>query len=395
MYNIKTYNKIAKCGLDVFPGNQYSCGEELENPIGAIVRSASLHDVEFPKSLKAIARAGAGTNNIPVDRCAGEGIVVFNTPGANANAVKELVIAGVLMSSRRVIPAIEWAKTLKGNGAEVGKMVEKGKSAFAGPEITGKSLGVIGLGAIGVLVANAASHLGMKVYGYDPYLSVKSAWSLTHNAIHAMDLKEIYENCDYITVHVPLTPETKGFINHDTIAAMKDGVRILNFARADLVDSESILAALDSGKVAAYVTDFPTDEVIGAEGVIAIPHLGASTPESEDNCATMAAYELIDYIENGNISNSVNMPDISMPKSGDARICVMHKNVPNILNSITGVVAKDNINIENMMNKSKKDYAYTMLDIIGGNDDKIAKITADIEAMNDVISVRVVGNIAK
>ena len=325
------------------------------------MRSAALHDMEFPKSLLAIARAGAGTNNIPIDRCSENGIVVFNTPGANANAVKELVIAGLLLSSRRVIPAIEWAKTLKGNGAEVGKMVEKGKSAFTGPEIRGKKIGVIGLGAIGVLVANAANHLGMEVYGYDPYLSVNAAWNLTHNALHSYDINEIFEKCDYITLHIPLTPETKGIINRESIEKMKDGVRILNFARADLVDSKDLLQALDSGKVATYVTDFPTDDIIGENGVVAIPHLGASTPESEDNCATMAAKELIDYIENGNITNSVNMPNISMPKSGKVRFCVIHKNVPTMLSKITAII--DNTNIENMLNKSKGEYAYTIFDI--------------------------------
>lgn len=387
MHNIKTYNKISAYGLDEFDKSKYAVGEDLADPVGAIVRSAALHDVEFPSSLLAIARAGAGTNNIPIARCSEEGIVVFNTPGANANAVKELVIAGLLLASRRVIPAIEWAKTLKGNGADVGKMVEKGKSAFAGPEISGKKLGIIGLGAIGVLVANAANHLGMKVYGYDPYLSVNSAWNLSHNVTRAYDIKEIYETCDYISIHVPLTPDTKGFINSDAIAAMKDGVRILNFARGELVDSASILGALDSGKVSAYVTDFPNDDVIGAEGVIAIPHLGASTPESEDNCAKMAAQELIDYIENGNILNSVNLPGISMPRSGDVRICVIHKNVPNILSKITGIISADNVNIENMLNKSKGDYAYTMIDI---NSSDVEKLANDIKNVEEVIRVRVI-----
>jgi len=390
MLNIKTYNKISPIGLDEFDKTAYTCGDDVEQPVGAIVRSAALHDVEFPKSLLAIARAGAGTNNIPVDRCANEGIVVFNTPGANANAVKELVIAGLLIGSRRVIPAINWALTLKGKGDEVGKMVEKGKGAFVGPEIKGKSIGVIGLGAIGVLVANAANSLGMKVYGYDPYLSVNSAWNLTHNAIHAMDLKDIYEKCDYITVHVPLTPETKGFINSESIAMMKDGVRILNFARGDLVDSADMLAALDGGKVAAYVTDFPSDELIGADGVVCIPHLGASTPESEDNCAKMAAEELIDYIENGNITNSVNMPNISMPKSGDARICVIHKNVPAVINKISGVISEANINISNMLNKSRKDFAYTMLDMDEKDSGKIEAIRKAIDEMPEVIRVRVI-----
>ncbi len=390
MYNIKTYNKISAIGLDEFDKTAYTCGDEVADPVGAIVRSAALHDTEFPKSLLAIARAGAGTNNIPVDRCAEEGIVVFNTPGANANAVKELVIAGLLICSRRVIPAIKWAETLKGNGSEVGKMVEKGKGAFVGPEIKGKSLGVIGLGAIGVQVANAANHLGMKVYGYDPYLSVDAAWNLTHNAIHSIDLNEIFEKCDYITLHVPLTPDTKGLINNETIAKCKDGVRILNFARGDLVNSTDLLAALDAGKVAAYVTDFPSDDVIGADGVIAIPHLGASTPESEDNCAMMAAHELIDYIENGNIVNSVNMPNISMPRAGAERICVIHKNVPAVINKITGVVSESNINIQNMLNKSKKEFAYTMLDLDETDIAKVDAIADAIATMDEVVRVRVI-----
>ncbi len=390
MYNIKTYNKISASGLDKFDKTLYTCGDNVEEPVGAIVRSAALHDVEFPKSLLAIARAGAGTNNIPVDRCAGEGIVVFNTPGANANAVKELVIAGLLLSSRRIIPAIKWAETLKGNGDEVGKMVEKGKGAFVGPEIKGKSIGVIGLGAIGVLVANAANSLGMKVYGYDPFLSVNSAWNLTHNAIHAIELNEIYEKCDYITVHVPLTPDTKGFINKETIAKMKDGVRILNFARGDLVNSADILSALDEGKVSTYVTDFPSDDIIGADGVICIPHLGASTPESEDNCAKMAAEELIDYIENGNITNSVNMPNVSMPISNDTRICIIHNDVPAVINKISGIISGANINISHMLNKSKKDMAYTMLDIDENDSVKVAALAETIMQMSEVIRVRVI-----
>ena len=386
MYKIKTYNKISKAGLQEFD-DKYTVGDEVEKPDGAIVRSASLHDTEFPAELKAIARAGAGTNNIPIDRCSEQGIVVFNTPGANANAVKELVIAGLLISSRRVIPGIEWAKTLKGNGEEVGKMVEKGKGAFGGPEIKGKSLGVIGLGAIGVMVANAANALGMKVYGYDPYLSVKSAWNLTHNAIHIDDINEIFEKCDYITIHVPLTDSTRNLVNAASIAKMKDGVRILNFARGGLVDNDALKTALESGKVAAYVTDFPSDDLLGANGVIAIPHLGASTPESEDNCAGMAARELIDYIENGNIINSVNLPEITMPRSGENRVCVIHKNIPNMLTAITGIFANDNVNIENLLNKSRGDYAYTLLDI--GKAD-VSAVAEEIQAIEGVIRVRVI-----
>lgn len=386
MYKIKTYNKISKSGLANFD-DKYTVGDEVENADGAIVRSAALHDVEFPATLQAIARAGAGTNNIPIDRCSEQGIVVFNTPGANANAVKELVIAGLFVASRRVISGIEWAKTLKGNGDEVAKMVEKGKGAFAGPEIKGKKLGVIGLGAIGVMVANAANSLGMKVYGYDPYLSVKSAWNLNHNAVYISDINEIYAECDYITIHVPLTDSTKNLINKDTIAKMKDGVRILNFSRAALVNSTDIKAALESGKVASYVTDFPTDDVLDVEGIIAIPHLGASTPESEENCATMAAKELIDYIENGNIVNSVNLPEITMPRSGKYRVCVIHKNIPNMLTKITGIIADDNINIENLLNKSRGDYAYTMLDI---DEADTAQLETEIKAIEGVIRVRII-----
>ena len=386
MFKIKTYNKISKSGLEVFD-DKYTIGDEVENADGAIVRSAALHDTEFPETLKAIARAGAGTNNIPIDRCSEQGIVVFNTPGANANAVKELVIAGLFISSRRVISGIEWAKTLKGNGAEVGKMVEKGKGAFAGPEIKGKSLGDIGLGAIGVMVANAANHLGMTVYGYDPYLSVKSAWNLNHNAVYINDINEIFAKCDYITIHVPLTDSTKNLVNADTITKMKDGVRILNFSRAGLVNSDAIKSALESGKVASYVTDFPTDEILDTDGVIAIPHLGASTPESEENCATMAAKELIDYIENGNIVNSVNLPEVTMPRSGENRVCVIHKNIPNMITKITGLISDDGINIENLLNKSRGDYAYTMLDIDGAD---VVSLEQEINAIEGVIKVRII-----
>lgn len=388
MFKIKTFNKISPSGLEKFDKEKYVYGDEIENPDAALVRSASLHEMEFPENLKAIARAGAGTNNIPIDRCSEAGIVVFNTPGANANAVKELVIAGLLLSSRKIVSGIEWTKTLKGQGENVPKLVEKGKSAFAGPEIAGKSIGVIGLGAIGVLVANAADDLGMTVYGYDPYISVASAWNLNKNAIHVLDIKEIFANCDYITVHVPLNDNTRDLINKESIALMKDGVRILNFSRAELVNTADILEALDNGKVASYVTDFPTDEIIGAEGVIAIPHLGASTPESEDNCATMAVNQLIDYLENGNITNSVNLPDASMPRyENTTRICVIHRNVPNIISQITSVVSKQNINIENMLNKSKKDYAYSMLDISGEATDAIVN---EIKSVSGIIKVRVI-----
>lgn len=385
MYKIKTLNKISPFGLEVFDSN-YKCADDFEDPDAVIVRSASMHELELPASLKAIARAGAGTNNIPIDRCSEQGIVVFNTPGANANAVKELVIAGLLLSSRKVVPAIEWSRTLKGEGEQVGKLVEKGKSAFAGPEITGKTLGVIGLGAIGILVANAAKSLGMTVYGYDPFLSVDAAWKLSSNTKHASSLKEIYENCDYITVHVPLNNETKHMINSESIKLMKNGVRILNFARGELVCSEDIIEAVNSGKVASYVTDFPSDEVIGIDNIITIPHLGASTPESEDNCAKMAAMELVDFLENGNIKNSVNLPNAQMPRGGDTRITVIHKNIPNMLTQISSVLSQGGTNIENMLNQSKKDMAYTIIDISG----KIsAEVEENIKAIDGVIKVNI------
>ena len=379
MYNIKTLNKISPAGLDEFDKTKYCYGDEMDAPDAIMVRSASMHEMDMPQSLKAIARAGAGVNNIPLDKCSEQGIVVFNTPGANANAVKELVLAGLLISSRKVVAGIDWAKTLKGNGDEVGKMVEKGKSAFAGPEIAGKTLGVIGLGAIGILVANAALALGMKVYGYDPYLSVDAAWSLDRSVVHATSLKEIYANCDYISIHVPLNNETKEMVCAESIATMKDGVRILNYSRAALVSSPDIIKALESGKVAAYVTDFPSDEVIGVDGVIAIPHLGASTPESEDNCAYMAANEIIGFLENGSIKNSVNMPNVELGKVTGGRICVIHKNVPNLITSITGNVSAANINIENMVNKSRGDYAYTVIDTVDKNLDAVVAKISEIE----------------
>ena len=387
MYNIFTLNKIAKCGTKKFDSN-YSITDTMDGADAVMVRSASMHETELPKTLKAIARAGAGVNNIPVDKCSELGIVVFNTPGANANAVKELVLAGLLMSSRKVLPAIEWAKTLKGNGAEVGKMVEKGKGAFAGPEIMGKTLGVIGLGAIGVLVANAAHSLGMKVLGYDPYVSVVNAWGLHSHVAHTKSLDEIYAKSDYITVHVPLIADTKGMINKESLEKCKNGVRVLNFSRDALINDDDMIAALESGKVSCYVSDFPTDAVIGVENVIAIPHLGASSPESEDNCAIMAADELIDFLENGNIKNSVNLPNVSMPKSGDVRVCIVHKNIPAVLTQISGAISNGkNNNIENMASSAKKDYAYTLLDITGSVTD--SAIDA-IKGIDGIISVRTI-----
>lgn len=386
MYKILTLNKISENGLKKFP-ETYTYSSEEANPDAILVRSASMHEMEFDANTKAIARAGAGVNNIPLDRCSEKGIVVFNTPGANANAVKELVLCAMLMSSRKIVSALDWVKTLKGNGAEVSKMVEKGKSAFAGPEIKGKKLGVIGLGAIGVLVANAADALGMEVYGYDPYLSVDAAWSLSRTIHHAASQDEIFKNCDYITLHVPLTPDTKEVICKKNIDMMKDNVRIMNFARGDLVKNEDLLEALNNSKVAAYATDFASDELIGAPGVIIMPHLGASTPESEDNCAVMAVAEIRDFLENGNITHSVNMPDVAVPRTGRTRITIIHKNVPNVISKITTTVADENINIDNMVNKSRGEYAYTMLDTdIDVSEEAIAAITQ----LEETVKVRVI-----
>lgn len=385
MFNIKTLNKISSVGLDKFDKTKYTCGDDIENPDGIMVRSASMHDMEMPKSLLAIARAGAGVNNIPVEECVEKGIVVFNTPGANANAVKELVICGLLLSSRKITRAIDWCKTIKDEGDNVGKTVEKGKSAFAGPEIKGKTLGVIGLGAIGRLVAEAAVDLGMKVIGYDPFLpedaELKPGITVNNN------LDEIFPVADYITLHVPLTPETKGLVCADTIARMKDTVRILNFARGDLAVSADIVDALENGKMAAYVTDFPSAEVIGVDGVIAIPHLGASTPESEENCASMGASQLIDFLENGNIKNSVNMPAVSMARTGVARITVIHINQPNMIAKITDTISRDGINIASFEDKNRGKWAYSIID----TDTEVSKqAIEDITAIDGVIRVRVI-----
>ena len=387
MYQIQTLNKISPVGLEVFDRALYSWGDEMSAPDAIMVRSASMHDLDLPDSVLAIARAGAGVNNIPLDKCAQAGICVFNTPGANASAVKELVLLGLLISSRRVVPALNWTQTLKGKGDEVSKLVEKGKSNFVGPEITGKKLGVIGLGAIGVLVANAAAALGMKVYGYDPYLSVDAAWGLSTATVHAKSLKEIYENCDYITLHLPCNNETKGMINAVSISSMKAGVRLLNFARGELVVTEDLLEALAERKIAAYVTDFPTDEMLGNDNVVALPHLGASTPESEDKCAIMAANELKNYLETGNIVNSVNLPNISLPRSGASRICVIHLNVSGMMSKLSTILSEAGVNIENMINGSRKDYAYTIFDSTYEVEDDLA---AKLATIPDVIRVRVI-----
>ena len=382
--DILTLNKIAACGTDLF-GDAYAVSDAAENPTGILVRSASMHEMELPSSLLAVARAGAGVNNIPLDTCSEAGVVVFNTPGANANAVKELVIAGLLLASRKVVPAIDWAKTLKGEGAAVGKLVEKGKSQFAGPEILGKKLGVIGLGAIGVLVANAAKSLGMEVYGYDPYLSVDAAWALSRSIHHATTLEQIYAECDYITLHLPLNDGTRGMIGADTLAQMKDGVRILNFARGELVESEAMKKALAEGKVAAYVVDFPSDEMLCVENVVAIPHLGASTPESEDNCAVMAVQELKAYLEQGIIRNSVNFPAMELEKSSAVRVCVLHRNVPTMLAQISAVISESGVNIDTLTNRSRKEYAYTVADISA---DVAQDVLDKVAAIDGVIRVR-------
>ncbi len=385
MFDILTLNKISPLGLERLEPENFNIANDIKNPHGVIVRSASMHDMALPENLLAVARAGAGVNNIPLDVCSERGIVVFNTPGANANAVKELVLAGLLISSRKVIPAIEWAKTLKGEGDQVGKLVEKGKSAFAGIEIKGKKLGVIGLGAIGALVANAAEKLGMEVYGYDPFLSVDAAWRLSPTVHNVSKINQIYAQCDYITLHLPLTDGTRNMINAETLALMKDSVRIMNFARGGLVHNDDMKAALASGKVAAYVVDFPDDEMLDVENVIAIPHLGASTPESEENCAVMAAKELRDYLRNGNIKHSVNFPDVSMPKSGRARICVLHRNITGMLSNINAAFHGNNI--ESQTNRSKGDYAYTLLDLADVPDETTIEKVKEIEG---VIRVRMV-----
>ncbi len=386
MYNILTLNKIAACGTDLFDKSKYAFAEDMADPDAVLVRSASMHEMELPANLLAIARAGAGTNNIPIDKCSEQGIVVFNTPGANANAVKELVLCGLFLASRKVAASMDWLKTLKGEGDNVGKLVEKGKSQFAGPEIKGKKLGVIGLGAIGALVANAAVDLGMEVYGADPFLSVAGALHLSDRVHYVKSNKEIFEQCDYITLHAPATAETKGMINAESIATMKKNVRILNFARADLVDSKAIIDALANGGMAAYVTDFVTDDLIGIDGVTAMPHLGASSPESEDNCAIMAVNEIIAYLEKGDIINSVNLPNVTVPMAGDAKICIIHKNAEGVINNITAPVSAAGMNIENMVSKSKKDMAYTVLDVTGSTDG----IETTLKGVENIISVRVI-----
>ena len=384
MYQIHSLNKISPKGMALWT-EDYTQVEKIEDADAVLVRSASMHDMTLPKNLLAVARAGAGVNNIPLDRCADAGIAVFNTPGANANGVMELALCGMLLGSRDVVGGIEWVKSIK-DQPDIAKLVEKGKSQFAGHEIAHKKLGVIGLGAIGGPLANAAVKLGMEVYGCDPYISIDAAWHLDSNIIRVKSREEIYETCDVITIHVPLLEDTKKMINAESLSQMKDGVLILNFARDLLVDDDAMEAALKSGKVKRYITDFPNDRTANMEGVIAIPHLGASTEESEDNCARMAVKQVMNYLENGNIINSVNFPNCDMgvcTKAG--RVTIMHKNIPNTLSSFTGAMAKENINISDLMNRSRGEYAYTILDLDHPAPDSVIEA---LSAMDGVLRVR-------
>ena len=390
MYRIKTLNKISSAGLAHLDQTRFQVGDDVQNEDGILVRSAPMHDYEFPDALRAIARAGAGTNNIPIDRCSEHGVVVFNTPGANANAVKELVIAAMLIASRDILGGAEWvqeqAHTPK---VDLAAAVEKGKSAFVGPELYKKTLGVIGLGAIGALVCNIALDLGMDVYGYDPFLSVDAALRLDRHVHVVKDVSELYRVSDYVTIHVPYNSSTKDFINAEAISKMKGQVRVLNLARGGLVNDDDMIEALESGRVAKYVTDFPDDKIATVKNVIALPHLGASTPESEENCAVMAARQMQDYLVNGNIRNSVNLPDVSQEWSGISRLCIIHRNVPAMLTRIMSILSDDGINVENMTNKSKKDYAYTLVDVNTRITDEVAD---ELRAIQGVIRVRVLNH---
>ena len=387
MYRIKTFNKISPMGLNRMEPEHYTYSDNETGEDGILVRSAKLHDYPFPDSLLAIARAGVGVNNIPIDRCSESGIAVFNTPGANANAVKELVLCAMLMGSRDVDGGIQWVRQQVESGVDITTVVEKGKSAFVGPELYKKTLGVIGLGAIGSLVANVALDMGMDVYGYDPFLSVDAALRLDRHIHVVKDIKELYKRADYITIHIHYTEKTAHMIDETAISAMKRGVRFINLARGEIVDDDAMLAALDTGRVAAYVTDFPNNRLVGAPHVVAMPHLGASTPESEQNCAIMAVDQLKDYLENGNIRNSVNFPNVYLDRSGVMRMCIIHKNIPAMLASITTLLSKDGVNVENLSNKSKGDYAYTMVDL----GSKVAEsVIEDVKHLPNVIRVRVI-----
>ena len=388
MYNILTLNAISPKGLDKLPGENFTVSGDIVNPDGIIVRSADMHEYNFPDSLLCVARAGAGTNNIPLDKCAEKGIVVFNTPGANANAVKELVIAALLLASRKIVEASEWTKTLKGQ-PDMDKLVESGKKKFAGPEITGKKLGVLGLGAIGVLVANAALALGMEVIGYDPYLSVQSAWHISGQVELAKSIEEVVSQSDYVTIHTPLNDSTKGMVNAELLKKFKKGARLINITRGGLVDPVAVAEALDNGILAKYVADFAAEELLGKENVIILPHLGASTPESEENCAVMAAQELKEYIEYGNIKNSVNFPNCEAPYTGKARVTIAHRNIPNMVGSITAIFAKENLNIDNMINKSRGDWAYTIIDF-DSLGDKHDSLLNELKGLKGVVKPRIV-----
>lgn len=387
MYRIKTFNKISPMGLNRLEPEHYTYSDNETDENGILVRSAKLHDYPFPASLLAIARAGVGVNNIPIDRCSESGIAVFNTPGANANAVKELVLCAMLIGSRDVDGGIQWVRQQVESGVDITTVVEKGKSAFVGPELFKKTLGVIGLGAIGSLVANVALDMGLDVYGYDPFLSVDAALRLDRHIHVVKDINELYKRADYITIHIHYTEKTAHMIDEKAISAMKRGVRFINLARGEIVDDDAMLAALDTGRVATYVTDFPNNRLVGAPHVVAMPHLGASTPESEQNCAIMAVDELKDYLENGNIRNSVNFPSVYMDRSGVMRMCIIHKNVPAMLANITTLLSKDGVNVENLSNKSKGDYAYTMVDL----GSKVADdVIEDVKHLPNVIRVRVI-----
>ena len=388
MYRIKTMNKISPMGLNTFDKELYQINEENVPEDAILVRSAKLHEYAFPESLLAIARAGSGVNNIPLDRCSEEGIVVFNTPGANANAVKELVLCSLLMASRDVAGGIRWVRRQVEDGKDVTTVVEKGKSAFVGPELIHKTLGIIGLGAIGSLVANVALSLDMEVYGYDPFLSVDSALRLDRHVHVVKDLKELYKKADYLTMHIHATDKTRHMIDAEAIGLMKRGVRIINLARGEIVDDDALIPALETGRVATYVTDFPNNRLVQAPHVVAMPHLGASTPESEQNCARMAARELQDYLENGNITHSVNLPDVMMERSGVCRMCIIHKNVPAMLANITTLLSRDGVNVENLSNKSRGDYAYTMVDL---GTQVTQEVIDDVRKLENVIRVRMIG----
>jgi D-3-phosphoglycerate dehydrogenase / 2-oxoglutarate reductase len=387
MFKVQTLNKISTAGLELFPRDKYEIASEIVKPDAIVLRSFDMHEMVLPESLKAVSRAGAGVNNIPIDKCSQSGIVVMNTPGANADSVKEITLAALFISSRKIVQGINWARTLIGKGDEVPKLIEKGKSNFEGPEIKGKKLGVIGLGAIGVKVANDAISLGMEVFGYDPIISVEAAWELSRNVKRSLSLDSLLSKCDYVTLHVPLNDKTKGIINKDKFAIMKKGAKLINFARGGLVNNEDLKAAIAEGVVSCYVTDFPDEDLLSMDSVIPIPHLGASTPEAEDNCAKMAVNQIKNFLEYGNIKNSVNFPDCEMEPTGRRRITVANSNVPNMVGQITTLLAAEKINIADMINKSKRDYAYNIIDVDG---EIHGSISDKLKAVTGVVMVRVI-----